>query len=44
MPFKSKKQEAFLKINEPKVYKKWKRDYKNGGVNLQIPGVNLNMT
>ena len=44
MPFKSKKQETFLKINEPKVYKKWKRDYKNGGVNLQIPGVNLNMT
>ena len=44
MPFKSKKQETYLKINEPKVYKKWKRDYKNGGVNLQIPGVNLNMT
>ena len=37
MPFKSKKQETYLKINEPKVYKKWKRDYKNGGVNLQNP-------
>ena len=44
MPFKSKKQETYLKINEPKVYKKWKRDYDKGGVNLQIPGVNLNMT
>ena len=44
MPFKSKKQETYLKINEPKVYKKWKRDYDKGGVNLQIPGGNLNMT
>ena len=44
MPFKSKKQEAFLKINEPKVYKKWREDYRNGGVNLQIPGANVNMT
>lgn len=32
MPFKSKKQETYLKINEPKVYKKWKRDYDKGGV------------
>jgi hypothetical protein len=32
MPFKSKKQETFLKINEPKVYKKWKRDYNEGGM------------
>ena len=44
MPFKSKKQETFLKINKPKVYKKWKRDYRNGGVNLKIPGANVNMT
>jgi len=44
MPFKSKKQETYLKINEPKVYKKWKRDYESGGVNLEIPGGNLNLT
>ena len=44
MPFKSKKQETYLKINEPKVYKQWRRDYENGGVNLQIPGGNLNLT
>lgn len=31
MPFKSKKQETYLKINEPKIYKKWKKNYKNGG-------------
>ena len=37
MPFKSKKQETYLKINEPKVYKKWKNDYDEGGVNLQNP-------
>tara|TARA_R100000963_G_C4615015_1_gene84217 strand:+ start:96 stop:233 length:138 start_codon:yes stop_codon:yes gene_type:complete len=27
MPFKSKKQRDFLKINEPEVYKKWKGKY-----------------
>jgi ssDNA-binding replication factor A large subunit len=43
MPFKSKKQEAFLKINEPKVYKKWREDYKNGGVNIGIPGKAINV-
>jgi lauroyl/myristoyl acyltransferase len=32
MPFKSKKQETYLKINEPKVYKKWKKNYKDGGL------------
>jgi hypothetical protein len=25
MPFKSKKQKNFLKINKPKIYKKWKK-------------------
>ena len=37
MPFKSKKQEDYLRINKPKIYKKWKNDYKDGGVNLQNP-------
>ena len=32
MPFKSKKQETYLKINEPKIYKKWKKNYKDGGL------------
>ena len=27
MPFKSKKQRTYLKINNPKLYKKWKRKY-----------------
>ena len=27
MPFKSKKQETYLKINEPKIYKEWKERY-----------------
>lgn len=27
MPFKSKKQRDYLKINEPKIYKKWKKKY-----------------
>ena len=27
MPFKSKKQMIFLKINNPEVYKKWKKKY-----------------
>ena len=27
MPFKSKKQETYLKINEPKIYKEWKKRY-----------------
>jgi len=27
MPFKSKKQMIFLKINYPKVYRKWKKKY-----------------
>ena len=27
MPFKSKKQRDFLKINEPEVYNKWKGKY-----------------
>jgi len=45
MPFKSKKQEDYLRINEPEVYKRWKKRYDNGGVNLNIaPGVNLNTT
>ena len=34
MPFKSKKQEDYLRINEPEVYKRWKKRYDNGGVNL----------
>jgi len=32
MPFKSKKQEDYLRINEPKVYKKWKKRYNKGGI------------
>jgi len=27
VPFKSKKQETYLKINEPKIYKEWKERY-----------------
>ena len=27
MPFKSKKQKTFLKINKPKIYRKWKKKY-----------------
>ena len=27
MPFKSQKQKDFLKINKPKIYKKWKKKY-----------------
>jgi len=27
MPFKSKKQREYLKINEPGIYRKWKRKY-----------------
>lgn len=27
MPFKSKKQKIWLKINKPKIYKKWKKKY-----------------
>lgn len=27
MPFKSKKQRTYLRINNPKLYKKWKRKY-----------------
>ena len=27
MPFKSKKQREFLKINKPEIYKKWKKEY-----------------
>lgn len=27
MPFRSKDQETFLKLNKPKVYKKWKKKY-----------------
>jgi|TARA_R100001163_G_scaffold54138_1_gene41454 hypothetical protein len=38
MPFKSKKQETYLKINEPKVYKKWKKNYKHGGMNCPVDG------
>jgi hypothetical protein len=38
MPFKSKKQEAYLKINEPKVYKKWKKNYNMGGMNCPVDG------
>jgi len=44
MPFKSKKQEDYLRINKPKIYKKWKNDYGDGGVNINIPGGNVNMT
>lgn len=44
MPFKSKKQETYLKINEPKVYKKWKNDYEEGGININIPGGDVNFT
>ena len=37
MPFKSKKQRDFLKINKPKIYNRWKTKYgtkpkKNGGM------------
>ena len=28
MPFKSKKQKTFLKINKPKIYRKWKKKEK----------------
>ena len=27
MPFKSKKQQDFLKINHPEIYRKWKKKY-----------------
>tara|TARA_B100000424_G_scaffold264817_1_gene253671 strand:+ start:156 stop:263 length:108 start_codon:yes stop_codon:yes gene_type:complete len=27
MPFKSKKQEIYLRINNPQLYAKWKRKY-----------------
>ena len=27
MPFKSKKQRTYLRINHPKLYKKWARKY-----------------
>lgn len=27
MPFKSRKQRDYLKINKPEVYRKWKRKY-----------------
>jgi hypothetical protein len=33
MPFKSKKQEDYLRINEPEVYKRWKKRYNKGGMN-----------
>tara|TARA_R100000152_G_C6603375_1_gene59703 strand:- start:183 stop:341 length:159 start_codon:yes stop_codon:yes gene_type:complete len=38
MPFKSKKQETYLKINEPKIYKKWKKRYSHGGMNCPVDG------
>ena len=31
MPFKSKKQKEWLKINKPKVYKKWSKRYGKRG-------------
>jgi len=34
MPFKSKKQRAYLAINEPKIHKKWKGKY---GVKIRRP-------
>ena len=44
MPFKSKKQEDYLRINEPEVYKRWKKRYDNGGINVNVaPGVSINM-
>jgi len=44
MPFKSKKQRTFLQINEPEVYKRWKKRYDNGGINLNVaPGVSINV-
>ena len=44
MPFKSKKQEDYLRINEPEVYKRWKKRYDNGGINLNVaPGVSINV-
>jgi len=27
MPFRSKKQRAWMQINKPKLYKKWKKKY-----------------
>jgi|TARA_A100001391_G_C5066316_1_gene277278 hypothetical protein len=27
MPFKSKKQQDFLKIHHPEIYRKWKKKY-----------------
>lgn len=27
MPFKSKSQKTWMKINKPKLYKKWKKKY-----------------
>ena len=27
MPFKSRKQREYLKINEPEIYKKWKKEH-----------------
>lgn len=31
MPFASEKQKAYLAINKPDVYKKFKKDMKSGG-------------
>ena len=31
MPFASKKQKIYLRINKPKVYKQFKKDMKSGG-------------
>jgi len=31
MPFKSEKQRKFLFANEPKIAKRWAKDYKHGG-------------
>jgi hypothetical protein len=27
MPFKSEKQKKYLQINEPEIYKKWKKEH-----------------
>ena len=31
MPFKSEKQRKYLFANEPKIAKRWAKDYKHGG-------------
>ena len=40
MPFKSEKQRKYLFANEPKIAKRWAKDYKDGG--LSVPQMKAN--